>query len=361
MRLFTVGPVQMFSDIVSQFRGGRQVPYFRTAEFSQLMLDTDCLMKKLVHTADSSKTIYLTASGTAAMEATIMNCFTPADRLLVVNGGTFGQRFVDICQIHHIPYDVVTVPYGETLAERHFAPFASQSYTALLVNIDETSTGQLYDIDLLHNFCQQRGMYLVVDAISSFLCDPYDMDGHGIDVTISSTQKGACVEPGMSTVVLSERILQERVLKQTVQSLYFDFKTYLENFKRGQTPFTPAVGICQELNASLHRIDRIGLEKHLAHIASVAKDFRTKVQALPVTLPDFPLSNAITPILFAEPIAYRVFEVLKDRYDIMVNPTGGPLHDRSLRIAHIGEMDCADNDMLIEKMQQAIADVKAGR
>ena len=72
------------------------MPYFRTPEFSQLMLETDCLMKRLVHTADSSRTIYLTASGTAAMEATVMNCFTPSDRLLVINGGTFGQRFVDI-------------------------------------------------------------------------------------------------------------------------------------------------------------------------------------------------------------------------------------------------------------------------
>lgn len=361
MRLFTVGPVQMFDDIVNKYRGGSQVPYFRTPEFSQLMLDTDRLIKKLVHTADSSKTIYLTASGTAAMEATIINCFTANDRLLIVNGGTFGQRFVDICNIHHIPYDTIVVPYGETLGEQHFVPFNKQSYTALLVNIDETSTGQLYDIGLLQHFCQRHGMYLIVDAISSFLCDPYYMDRYGIDVTISSTQKGACVEPGMSTVVLSERIIQERVLKQTVQSLYFDFKLYMDNFRRGQTPFTPAVGICQELHDSLQRIDQIGLDRHLAHIATVAQDFRTKVRNLPVSLPAFPLSNAITPILFDEPIAYKVFEILKNRYDIMVNPTGGPLHDTSLRIAHIGETNCADNDLLIEKMALAIADVQADR
>lgn len=361
MRLFTIGPVQMSTDIVTKFRGGEQVPYFRTPEFSQLMLETDHLMKRLVHTAESSRTIYLTASGTAAMEATVMNCFTPSDRLLVINGGTFGQRFVDICNIHHIPYDVIRLPYGETLGEQHLLSFADRDYTALLVNIDETSTGQLYDIDLLHKFCQAHDMYLVVDAISSFLCDPYDMDRFGIDVTISSTQKGACVEPGMAMVVLSNRMVQERVLRQSVRSLYFDFKLYLDNFQRGQTPFTPAVGICQELHASLQCIDEIGLEKHLAHIATVAHDFRTKVQALPVSLPGFPLSNAITPILFDEPIAYRVFEVLKDCYEIMVNPTGGPLHDKSLRIAHIGETDCQNNDMLIEKMQQAIADVKAGR
>ena len=359
MRLFTIGPVQMFDEISSRYLGGRQIPYFRTAEFSRMMLETDQLLKKQIRTADSSRTVFLTASGTAAMEAVVMNCFTVDDRVLIVNGGTFGQRFVDLCAIHRIPYDEICLPYGETLGEEHFAPFMKKKHTAMLVNIDETSTGQLYDIHLLHDICQRYEMYLIVDAISSFLCDPYDMDQNGIDISISSTQKGACVEPGMSFVVLGERILTERVLKQEVPSIYFDFKIYLENFERGQTPFTPAVGVCYELHDSLKRIERIGLERHLKHIADVAKDFREKARGLPISLPSFPMSNALTPIIFKEPIAYRVFEVLKDCYGIVVNPTGGSLHDKSLRIAHIGETDCEDNTMLVESMKRAISNVRA--
>ena len=79
---------------------------------------------------------------------------------------------------------------------------------------------------------------------------------------------------------------------------------------------------------------------------------------LPVSIPAFPLSQALTPIVFDEPIAYRVFEVLKDRYDIMVNPTGGPLHETSLLIAHIGETTEEDNTLLVTAMKQAIADVQ---
>ena len=356
MKLFTVGPVQMFPSILEEFRG-QQVPYFRTPEFSELMLDTDRLLRKLVHTADTSRTVYLTASGAAAMEAVLMNCFTEDDRLLIGNGGTFGQRFVDLAAIYGIPYDEVRLPYGEVLGERHFAPFLRQHHTALLVNIDETSTGQLYDIGLLHSLCEQYGMYLVVDAISSFLCDPYDMDGSGIDVTICSTQKGVCVEPGMAFVVLSERILRERVLQQHVRSLYFDFKEYLKNFERGQTPFTPAVGICLELHAALQRIDAMGLSTFLARIAAVAQDFREKVRELHVTVPAFPLSHALTPVVFERPVAYRVFETLKNRHGIMVNPCGGALHETALRIAHIGDTDCEDNTMLVRAMKQAIAEV----
>ena len=118
------------------------------------------------------------------------------------------------------------------------------------------------------------------------------------------------------------------------------------------------MGICIELSASLKMIERVGLANHLKHIADVATDFREKIKALPVSLPNFPLSNAITPIIFKEPIAYKVFEILKDKYGIFVNPTGGMMADYSLRIAHIGQTSKEDNDMLIEKIKIAIKEIE---
>ena len=360
MRLFTIGPVEMFDEVKAVRGNGESVPYFRTQEFSEIMLETDRLMRKFADTAETSRTVYLTASGTAAMEATVLNCFTQKDRLLVVDGGTFGHRFVEICQIHGIPHDVIRLEYGEILEQRHFDAVDGQSYTALLVNVDETSTGQLYDMELLSGFCKRKGMYLIVDAISSFLCDPFAMDPYGVDAMICSSQKGPCVSPGMSVVLLSGRILEERIMKSEYRSLYFDFKLYLENFKRGQTPFTPAVGVCIELHAALRMIDRVGLEQHLAGIAEVAKDFRDRLHDLPVEIPSYPLSNAVTPVVFEEPIAYLVFEYLKDHEDIFVNPTGGMMHDRMFRVAHIGQTTVEDNRMLIQKIRDAITAVKHG-
>lgn len=356
MKLFTVGPVEMF-DTVKDVRRNKDVPYFRTQEFSALMLDTDRLLKKFIGTTETSDAIYLTGSGTAAMEATIMNCFSEKDRLLIINGGTFGQRFVDICNIHRIPHTDIELDCDEQLSSDHLEKFRDTPLTGLLVNIDETSTGQLYDIKIISEFCKEKNMFLIVDAISSFLCDSFYMDAYGADAVIVGSQKGLCVEPGMSIVVLSQKIMEERVLRTQVASLYFDFKIYKENFKRGQTPFTPAVGICMELNASLHMIDEKGLTNHLREIAERASDFREKVRCLPVSLPEYPLSNAMTPVIFHENIAYRVFEILKDRYKIMVNPTGGKLHDKSLRVAHIGQLTEADNDLLIQRMSEAVAEI----
>lgn len=357
MKLFTVGPVEMFDEVKNVRASKDSVPYFRTKEFSELMLETDHLLHKFAHAGEGAKTVFLTASGTAAMEATVMNCFTDKDRLLVINGGSFGQRFVDICEVYQIPHDVVKLEYGEILTQEILQPYADKFYTGLLVNLDETSTGQLYDIKLLSDFCRRKGMYLVVDAISSFLCDEFDMAANDVDAMIASSQKGACISPGLSMIVLSKRIIEERVKNNTIKSLYFDFKDYFRNFERGQTPYTPAVGICIELSASFKMIERVGLQNHLQHIAEVAQDFRERIKELPVSLPGFPLSNAITPIIFKEPIAYKVFEILKDKYDIYVNPTGGKMADYSLRVAHIGQISKKDNSILIEKMKSVIEEI----
>lgn len=352
MKLFTVGPTQMRKEIMEV--GGQLVPYFRTKEFSDVMLDSDRLLQKFMHAPEGARSIYLTASGTAAMEAVVMNCFTPHDKVLIIDGGTFGHRFAQICDIHEVPYERVILKADEKLTEDHLKSFDDIGITALMVNIDETSTGQLYDVQLLSDFCKRNSAYFIVDAISSYLIDYYNMGKYEIDATVISSQKGLCIAPGLSVVVLSKKLIKDRVENNQIHSLYFDFKDYLKNFQRGQTPFTPCVGICMEMNKALHLIDEQGEENFLGHIDAVAKDFRNKVKKLPVSIPDFPLSNAVTPIIFEKPIAKKVFEILKDEYDIFVNPTGGAREQYVLRVAHIGDTSIEDNSMLIDYMKKAI-------
>ncbi len=356
MKLFTVGPTQMKKEIMEV--GGQQIPYFRTVEFSENMLDSDRLLQKFMNAPEGAKSIYLTASGTAAMEAVVMNCLTPDDNVLIVDGGTFGHRFTKLCDIHGIPYQSIVLSDTEQLTADHLSQFNDVEITALLVNINETSTGQLYDVKLLGDFCKRKNAYFIVDAISSYLIDEYDMASNGIDATIISSQKGLCIAPGMSVAVLSKKLVDERIAGGYVKSLYFDFNEYIKNFQRGQTPFTPCVGICLEMNKALHMIEDIGLEQYLKSIDCVAKDFRSKVKKLPVRIPDFPLGNAVTPIIFEQPIAKQVFEILKNKYDVFLNPTGGKTEDYVLRVAHIGDTSMEDNSVLIELLQRVIKSIE---
>ena len=99
---FTVGPV-MSSDAVRAI-GAEQVPYFRTPEFSELMFENEQLVKKFAKAEESARVVFITGSGTASMEASVMNVFSEQDKVLVVNGGSFGERFCQICKIHDIPF-----------------------------------------------------------------------------------------------------------------------------------------------------------------------------------------------------------------------------------------------------------------
>ena len=273
--LFTVGPAQMYPytlEVRSQV-----VPYFRTSEFSELMLDNKQLLLKTADAEMDSEVMFLTASGSGAMEATVMNCFDESDKLLVISGGTFGERFEQICEIHRVPFEALKLGHDEQLTKEHFAKYENQGFTGLLVNLHETYTGQLYDIEIIHDFCNRNQLYLVVDAISTFLCDEYHMKKYDVDATIISSQKGLCLAPGLSCVILSRKMIDEKVAKNKVRSLYFDFKDYLLNIKRGQTPFTPCVGVLFELNDMLHHIDQQGVKYRIKEVKDRADYFRGKI------------------------------------------------------------------------------------
>lgn len=349
VKLFTVGPAQMYQHTLEV--RNHVVPYFRTPEFSELMLENKRLLLKIADAEADSEVIFLTASGSGAMEATVMNCFSENDKLLIISGGTFGERFEQICEIHNIPFEALKLGHDERLVAEHFIKYENQGFTGLLVNLHETYTGQLYDINIIHDFCVRNNLYLVVDAISTFMCDEYHMKKYGIDATIISSQKGLCLAPGLSMVVLSKRIVDEKVMKNHIQSMYFDFQDYILNIKRGQTPFTPCVGVLFELNDMLQYIDEQGVENRIKEVKERADYFRGKISELPIHLPPFTLSNAISPIRFEKNIAMDFFTYLKDEKNIMVNPVGGELGKSSIRVAHIGDLNFNDYDILLNEIR----------
>lgn len=356
MKLFTVGPVEMFEEQMEI--GGQQVPYFRNDEFSEVVFDCKEGLKKLVHASSNDDVIFLTASGTAAMEASIINCFTDSDKLLVINGGTFGQRFVDLCQIHHIPYQQIRLDENETLTSQHLLPYEQQGFTGLLVNIHETSTGQLYDIDMLSCFCQRNEMYFVVDAISSMFADSFDFHKYKVDLAIVSSQKALSLAPGLALVVASQRMIEERIHKIDSHVMYLDFKSHLLNGQRGQTPFTPAVRLIYELQNRIHQLLELGIDNQVQNTKELALDFRKKLKEIGLEYPKYPLSNAETVVLFPQMNADIVGQRLKKDYGFIINPNGGEKAKKMFRVAHIGHHTLEDNDLLIGAMKKIISDIE---
>ena len=342
---FTVGPV-MCSDSVRTM-GSEQVPYFRTAEFSETMKENERLMLSFAKAPQGSRAVFITGSGTASMEASVMNLFSPDDRVLVVNGGSFGQRFVQLCEIHDIPFTEIKMEMGEQLVREQLAPYENQGYTGFLVNLNETSTGVLYDIRLISDFCRRNRIFLLVDSISSFLADPFDMEGLGVDAMITGSQKALACPPGISVIVLAPSAIS-RANRSKAKTMYLNIKDALKNGERGQTPFTPAVAILRQINVRLKEIEAAGgVESENNRIKTQAEDFRNKIRNLPFEIVSKSLSNAVTPLHPLHASAYDIFLKLKDEYGIWICPNGGDLAEKVFRVGHIGHLTPDDNTTLV--------------
>lgn len=346
---FTIGPV-MCSDAVRAI-GGEQVPYFRTPEFSKLMLENEQFMLKFAKAPEESRAVFMTNSSTGSMEAVVMNCFTGSDKVLVIDGGSFGHRFVELCEIHEIPHIALKLNHGQKLTKERLYEYDAQDFTGLLVNIDETSTGVLYDSEMIGEFCKKNNIFYACDCVSAFLADPFDMEHCGADVMITGSQKVLACPPGISIIVLAPRAV-ERVTTRKVRSMYFNLADVLKNMERGQTPFTPAVGILRQINTRLKEIEAAGgADVEIGRVAAQAKDFREKIKELPFEFVSESPANGVTSVHPMNADAYRVFEILKDEYGIWICPNGGDMRNTVFRVGHIGHLTQADNTTLINALK----------
>lgn len=342
---FTIGPVMSEPAVLSI--GAEQVPYFRTPEFSRLMLENEKLMLRFAGAGANARAVFLTGSGTASMEAAVINLFTSSDKVLVIDGGSFGHRFVELLDIFQIPHTVIYPAFGCDITEGQLHEYEDKGYTGFLVNLDETSVGVLYNIRLISDFCKRNEIMLVVDSISSFLCDPFDMENLNVSAMITGSQKALACPPGVSVIVLSEAAVK-RVYMNKPKTMYLDLKLALKNGERGQTPFTPAVGILRQIHVRLKQIERGGgAGAEVARTAMLARYFREKIANLPLKVVSHSLSNAVTPLFTRDSVsAFKVFEVLKDEYGIWTCPNDGELKEKVFRVGHIGALDKKDYDVL---------------
>lgn len=343
--IFTPGPVKMSQEILDV--GSKQTPYFRNREFSDVTFACEKGLLKLLNAPEGSKVIFLTASGTAGMESVVMNLLNKDDNALVVHGGGFGGRFVDICAVHDVPHTDFKVQNTNLSDIEFLAP--KEDFTSLIVNAHETSVGHLYDLDAMGAYAKKNDLLYIVDAISMLVTDPIDMSAQNIDVVIASSQKGLALPPGLTMVVLAPNALEK---VQEVKSLYFNFKDYLCNGERGQTPYTPAVTIMLQLEARLAQIEREGgVDKSIAHAKEISEYFRESIKALPLKAYTEFMPNAMTTLTPTDgKSAMDIVNDLEHHYKVMVCPNGGAERDIIFRVSHMGDMDKAYTDVLIDAL-----------
>lgn len=342
--IFTPGPVPMYADTLQI--GAMQTPYFRNEAFSQVVLECENSLLKLVNAPDQSRVVFLTASGTAGMEAVVQNLLAPEDQTLIINGGGFGQRFVDICKLHQMQYIDYQVDNDNLSDTDSLIPHKHAS--ALLINGHETSIGTLYNLKQTGLFCKQHKLLNIVDAISMFISDELDMQKQHIDALIVSSHKGLALPPGLTMVILAPLAIAK--INPAAQ-LYFDFNRYLNDGKRGQTPFTPAITIMLQLQERLRHINLDGIAVQIEKKKEVAEYFREQIAPLPLKLYSHFLPNALTALTPTDGrFANEIVKDLDDRFNVVLTPNGGELKEIVFRVSHLGNIDKAYTEILLNAL-----------
>ena len=331
--------------------GAQQVPYFRNTEFSAVLKECESRLLDLACAPRGSRVIFLAGSGSLAMESVVVNLLSPQKPSAIVNGGSFGKRFVDICHVHRVPVQEIVVD-RDPLSELGILASVGDIH-ALLITGHETSVGHLYDLESTGRYCQQKQCLHIVDAISLFVTDRLDMQKQSIDALLLSSHKGLALPPGLAMVVLSPGALNQ-VQKQP-DSFYLDYHRYLEDGLRGQTPFTPTVSIILQLRARLEQLQRDGMDSAITQARGLAMRFREGIQTLPLKPYSLHMPNAMTALEVTYGVsAQQIVDELERRHGCVVAPNGGVLRDLVFRVAHMGHLIDADIDQLLLGLQEVM-------
>lgn len=351
---FAVGPVHVPSEILNV--GREDVPYFITPEFHALMQENEALLLKYLNAPQNSKVALITSSGSGAMDASVVSLFNKNDYVLIVNGGTFGERFRQICEVYNIRYENLKLAPGEQLKQSHLMQYEKNDFTAMLVNIHETSTGLLYDMELIKGFVQKHNLLLVVDAISAFVSDEVDMIKQNIDVLITSSQKGLALPPGISAVALNPRAI-EIITNNAVPSYYFNLQKYITEGMRRYMPFTPAVTTMRQLNLRLRNFKNGNFMKEQTQIKNDALMFREKIKNYPFAIFSENPAYCLTPlkVLKKDVSGEDVINILRENYNIVLAASIGDLKEVMFRVGHIGALSQKDYKALFSAFDDMVA------
>ncbi len=320
----------------------------RSGEFSQIMAEVADGLKWLHQTQND--VLMLTASGTGAMEAGIINVLSPGDRVLVGSNGKFGDRWAEVCKAFGLNVEVITAEWGKPLDPAAFeaalAADTEKTIKAVIVTHSETSTGVLNDLQTIAGHVKAHGEALIlVDAVTSLGACSVPMDEWGLDVVASGSQKGYMIPPGLGFVALSDRAWKAYETA-TIPKFYFDLGPYRKNAAKNTTPFTPPVSLFFALQVALKLMREEGLDHIFARHLRLQAATRAAMQALnlPLFAADEVASPAVTAVMPQGIEAEQIRSTMRKDFDIALAGGQDHLKGKIFRIGHLGFV--GDRDIL---------------
>lgn len=318
----------------------------RGPDFAELALDLRERVKPVFGTG--GPVVIYPSSGTGAWEAALVNTLSPGDRVLAFETGHFASLWRDMANrlglvVDFVPGDWRRGVDAAAVAER-LAEDTAHSIAAVMVVHNETSTGVASRIPEIRAAIDEADhpALLLVDTISSLGSIDYRHDDWGVDVTVSCSQKGLMLPPGLGFNAISDKALAAAPTARWPKS-YWDWTPILDANEHGFYPYTPATNLLYGLREALLMLEEEGLRnvfaRHNRHAAATRAAVRGwGLEVLCVNEREY--SSSLTAVLLgAEYDADKVRRIILDRFDMSLGTGLGKLSGRVFRIGHLGDLN----------------------
>lgn len=341
VRLLTPGPTPLPERV--RLALAHDMIHHRKSEFKAIMHRVQEQLRILFGT--QGLVLPLSCSGTGAMTAAVHGLFTPGEKVLVIEGGKFGQRWRAIAEQRGLTTVSIEVPWGQAVTPEAVrqALDADPAIRGVLVQLSETSTGVLHPVQALAQLTRSRDVLLVVDGISGVGLSPCPMDEWGLDCLLTGSQKGLMLPPGLALLALSPRAWSKAEATSS-GCFYFNLPKERANVEKGQTLFTSPVSLIVGLEESLKLLLENGLDPIYRKQWALTMLTRTGVTALGLELfapQDF--AWGITSVRLPAGVdGNEVVRLAAERHGVYMAGGQDHLKGRIVRIGHMGWVDWAD-------------------
>lgn len=294
--------------------------------------------------------ILLSGSGTAVVEAMLASLPGDEARVLVIENGVYGERMTKIMSIHRIAHDTLSLDWGAAIdPETLRARLRETDCTHLAMVHHETTTGRLNDLDTIAACCNEFGVEMLVDAVSSFGAEQIVFPG-SVSAVAATANKCLHGAPGVAFVITRRRALADA----RARALYLDLATYCEKQDARGTPFTPAVPAFHALAAALaEHAEAGGWPARRAHYRRLATQVSEGLAGLGIE-PALP-AEASSCVLRSYRLPAGVsYDALHDRLKtagFVIYAGQGNLAESIFRLSTMGAIDTTDMARLIDAVR----------
>jgi aspartate aminotransferase-like enzyme len=353
--LFTPGPTPVPPEVLAA--SAEPIVHHRGPDFRDIYARTLQRLKDVYRT--ESDVLLFTASGSGAMESAVANLTAAGDRVAVVSHGSFGERWVSICELHGLDVQAIRYEWGEAPDPDEVGAAVRDSGAEIVFcQQSDTSTGVVSDVRALREAIGEEPT-LVVDAISSLGAVPLETDAWNIDVAISGSQKALMSPPGLSTVSVPEHVLARA---KPSRSFYFDWSANKKAQDKLDAAFTPAVSLIRSLDVALGLILDDGLEAAFERHVRLGRAARAGIKAMGLELfsPDDDGAAVVTAVRAPDGIdGDELLLNLRDKHGVTLAPGQAHLKGKIFRIGHIGWFDVFDIAVALAAVELSLTELGA--